>query len=175
MATHSSILAWRILWIEEPGGIQPIGSQWVRHAWNNLAKAQTLFHQYFMGLMYRYIITLVKFIPFYSLWCYFKWIFFLIYLIVYCYYLGLQLTPILMWVIKGYFSWDKLVGITQLFSRFISGVIAFVHRHRFDVSVVEGEFTRSYVYVSILRQKFIQKGLRSIQTLSLDVLYASVK
>ena len=27
MATHSSILAWRILWIEEPGGLQFIGSQ----------------------------------------------------------------------------------------------------------------------------------------------------
>ena len=28
MATHSSILAWRILWIEEPGGIlQSMGSQ----------------------------------------------------------------------------------------------------------------------------------------------------
>ena len=25
MATHSSILAWRIPWIEEPGGLQPIG------------------------------------------------------------------------------------------------------------------------------------------------------
>ena len=27
MATHSSILAWRILWIEEPGGVQSMGSQ----------------------------------------------------------------------------------------------------------------------------------------------------
>ena len=27
MATHSSILAWRILWTEEPGGLQSIGSQ----------------------------------------------------------------------------------------------------------------------------------------------------
>ena len=26
MATHSSILAWRIPWTEEPGGLQPIGS-----------------------------------------------------------------------------------------------------------------------------------------------------
>ena len=31
MATHSSILAWRILWMEEPGGPQPMGSQRVRH------------------------------------------------------------------------------------------------------------------------------------------------
>ena len=27
MATHSSILAWRIPWTEEPGGLQPLGSQ----------------------------------------------------------------------------------------------------------------------------------------------------
>ena len=31
MATHSSILAWRIPWIEEPGGLQSMGSQRVRH------------------------------------------------------------------------------------------------------------------------------------------------
>ena len=27
MATHSSILAWEILWTEEPGGLQSMGSQ----------------------------------------------------------------------------------------------------------------------------------------------------
>ena len=31
MATHSSIPAWRISWTEEPGGLQSIGSQRVRH------------------------------------------------------------------------------------------------------------------------------------------------
>ena len=31
MATHSSILAWRIPWTQEPGGLQSIGSQRVRH------------------------------------------------------------------------------------------------------------------------------------------------
>ena len=31
MATHSSILAWRIPWTEEPGGLQVMGSQRVRH------------------------------------------------------------------------------------------------------------------------------------------------
>ena len=30
-ATHSSIPAWRIPWIEEPGGLQSTGSQRVRH------------------------------------------------------------------------------------------------------------------------------------------------
>ena len=31
MATHSSILAWRISWTEEPGGLQAMGSQRVGH------------------------------------------------------------------------------------------------------------------------------------------------
>ena len=31
MATHSSILAWRIPWIEEPGRLQSMGSQRVGH------------------------------------------------------------------------------------------------------------------------------------------------
>ena len=31
MATHSSILAWRIPWTEEPGGLQSMGSQRIRH------------------------------------------------------------------------------------------------------------------------------------------------
>ena len=31
MATHFSILAWRIPWWEEPGGLQSTGSQRVRH------------------------------------------------------------------------------------------------------------------------------------------------
>ena len=31
MATHSSILAWRIPWTEEPGSLQSMGSQRVRH------------------------------------------------------------------------------------------------------------------------------------------------
>ena len=31
MAIHSSIIAWRIPWTEEPGGLQSIGSQRVRH------------------------------------------------------------------------------------------------------------------------------------------------
>ena len=31
MAAHSSVLAWRIPWIEEPGGLQSTGSQRVGH------------------------------------------------------------------------------------------------------------------------------------------------
>ena len=38
MVAHSSILAWRIPWIEEPGGLQSMGSQRVG---NNLATEHT--------------------------------------------------------------------------------------------------------------------------------------
>ena len=31
MATHSSILAWKISWTEEPGGLQSMGSQRIGH------------------------------------------------------------------------------------------------------------------------------------------------
>ena len=31
MATHSSTLAWKIPWMEEPGGLQSLGSQRVGH------------------------------------------------------------------------------------------------------------------------------------------------
>ena len=31
MATHSSIPAWKITWTEQPGGLQSMGSQRVRH------------------------------------------------------------------------------------------------------------------------------------------------
>ena len=31
IATHSSVLAWRIPWTKEPGGLQSMGSQRVRH------------------------------------------------------------------------------------------------------------------------------------------------
>ena len=42
MATHSSILAWRIPWTEEPGGLRSIASQRVRH---NLATEHACSHQ----------------------------------------------------------------------------------------------------------------------------------
>ena len=41
MATHSSILAWRIPWTEEPGRLWYIGSQGVRHDWSDLARMDT--------------------------------------------------------------------------------------------------------------------------------------
>ena len=37
MATHSSVLAWRIPWTEEPGGLESMGSQRVGHDCSDLA------------------------------------------------------------------------------------------------------------------------------------------
>ena len=43
MATHSSVLAWEILWTEKPGRLQSMGSQRVSHDWSDLAHTHTLF------------------------------------------------------------------------------------------------------------------------------------
>ena len=41
IAAHSRILAWRIPWTEEPGGLQSTGLQRVRHDWSDLARTHT--------------------------------------------------------------------------------------------------------------------------------------
>ena len=38
MATHSRVLAWRIPWIEELGGLQSVGSQKIRHTTEQLSQ-----------------------------------------------------------------------------------------------------------------------------------------
>ena len=42
MATHSSILTWRIPRTEEPGGLQSTGSRRARHDWGDLACTQSV-------------------------------------------------------------------------------------------------------------------------------------
>ena len=44
MATHSSILAWRIPWTEEPGGLQSMGSQRAGHDWVSSKHTHTHTH-----------------------------------------------------------------------------------------------------------------------------------
>ena len=39
MAAHSSVLAWRIPGMEEPGGLPSMGSHRIGHDWNDLAAA----------------------------------------------------------------------------------------------------------------------------------------
>ena len=52
MATHSRILTWRISWTEEPGGLQFVGSQRVRHNWmtNTHTHTHTHTHSVYRGL-----------------------------------------------------------------------------------------------------------------------------
>ena len=45
MATHSSVLAWRIPGTGEPGGLQSMGSHRVRHDWGDLAAAAAAYHK----------------------------------------------------------------------------------------------------------------------------------
>ena len=47
IATHSSILPWRIPWTEEPVGLQSIGSQRVRHYGSHLACT----HYYYLEII----------------------------------------------------------------------------------------------------------------------------
>ena len=60
MATHSSILAWRIPWIEEPGRLQSMGSQKVGHDWvtslHFISTTQT-YHTVFCTNILQYLCT----------------------------------------------------------------------------------------------------------------------
>ena len=51
MATHSSVLAWRIPGTGEPGGLSFMGSHRVGHDWSNLAAAAALFW-YFLNFLH---------------------------------------------------------------------------------------------------------------------------
>ena len=50
LETHSRILAWRIPWTEEPGGLQSMGSQRVGHNWTRLP-LHFLLHYHFFFLL----------------------------------------------------------------------------------------------------------------------------
>jgi len=52
MATHSSILAWRIPWTEEPGGPQSMGSQNQTRLSNSLTHTHTHTHTHTMGRLF---------------------------------------------------------------------------------------------------------------------------
>ena len=58
MATHSNILAWRILWTEEPAGIQSIGLQRIRHDWSDLAHTAFLLNYECYHIWYIFVYTI---------------------------------------------------------------------------------------------------------------------
>ena len=68
MATHSSILAWRIPWTEEPGGLQSMRSQRVGH------KVMTNTHTHtFRGYLEKEMATTPVFLPGKSVYSYSPW------------------------------------------------------------------------------------------------------
>ena len=56
MLTHSSILAWRIPWTEEPGGLQSMGSQRVRH--DRTTNIHTYCPRKFLHLLDKYFLSI---------------------------------------------------------------------------------------------------------------------
>ena len=68
MATHSSVLAWRIPGMGEPGGLPSMGSHTVGHDWSNLAAAAAaaaavyMFHSLLIGLFTVLLLSFKSFI-----------------------------------------------------------------------------------------------------------------
>ena len=52
MATHSSILVWKIPWTEEPGGLQSMGLQRIRHN----SDCETITFHFFPTLLHLYLL-----------------------------------------------------------------------------------------------------------------------
>ena len=71
MATHSSILAWKIPWTEEPGGLPSMGSHRVGHEWSDLAEAAAFL---FMAItpLYRYSMICVSIYLLVDIWVVFN-------------------------------------------------------------------------------------------------------
>ena len=66
MATHSSVLAWRIPGTGEPGGLPSMGSHRVGHDWSDLAAAAAKWNKCFYQELWEpfYLWTGIWFIPF---------------------------------------------------------------------------------------------------------------
>ena len=59
MADHSSVLAWRLPWTEEPDGLQPTGLHRVRHDWSDCAAAAWQFYSWFFRGIFTLFSTLI--------------------------------------------------------------------------------------------------------------------
>ena len=70
MATHSSILAWRIPWREKAGGLHSMGLQRVRYDWRDLASKHTHDYPEYLNYIELYGIPLIDFRSMKGTW---KW------------------------------------------------------------------------------------------------------
>ena len=62
MATHSSILAWKISWMVEPGRLQSMGLQRVRQDWATSASLSILLHWKFCHILGKFVWSLPLYI-----------------------------------------------------------------------------------------------------------------
>ena len=67
MTTHSSILAWRIPWTEEPGRLQSMGSQRVGHNWSNWAWAWDQFIRNCPTIFFVWLVGFLFFLIYFTL------------------------------------------------------------------------------------------------------------
>ena len=66
MATHSSILVWRIPWTEEPGGLQSMGWQRIGHVWVTNTHTHTHTHTIAHYRAFCHLTGCVSLTPFFS-------------------------------------------------------------------------------------------------------------
>ena len=69
MAIHSSILAWKIPWTEEPGGLQSMGSQRVGH---DLATSLTFTVTFIKRLFSSFLISAIKVVSYHILLAFYR-------------------------------------------------------------------------------------------------------
>ena len=65
MATHSSVLDWRIPGTGKPGGLPSMGSHRVGYDWSDLAAAAEVFYQVFVGTFFQVCASLSIFLTVY--------------------------------------------------------------------------------------------------------------
>ena len=76
MATHSSVLAWRIPGTGEPGGLPSMGSQRVGHDWSDLAAAAAGLNEDIIPWSKQLFLYLWQFITFIVYWLFLFWVMF---------------------------------------------------------------------------------------------------